>query len=73
MLAAGLSPVHAQEARRLYDAKCLRCHKSYDPRAYSGRQWDSWMSKMSRKARLDTGQQDLLVRYLRAVRSTPSD
>ena len=70
-LAAGLSPARAQEGRRLYDAKCLRCHKSYDPHSYSGPQWDSWMTKMSRKAHLDPWQQDLLLRYLGAVRSTP--
>ena len=71
-LAVGLSPASAQEARKLHDTKCLRCHKSYDPHAYSGPQWDSWMTKMSRKAHLDTGQEELLVRYLRAVRATPS-
>ena len=68
---AGLNPASAQEGRKLYDAKCLRCHKSYDPHAYTGPQWDAWMNKMSRKAHLDTGQQDLLVRFLEAVRSTP--
>ena len=70
-VAAGLNAERAQEAHKLYDAKCLRCHKSYDPHAYSGPQWDVWMTKMTRKAHLEPGQRDLLLRYLGAVRSTP--
>src|SRR5215467_2420045 len=58
------------EASNLHTAKCLRCHKPYDPRSYSESQWQTWMSKMSRKARLDTAQEDLLSRYLKAVRDT---
>ena len=69
---AGLKAGQIEEASKLYTAKCLRCHKSYDPRSYSDKQWQTWMSKMSRKAHLDSGQQDLLTRYLRAVRDTPA-
>ena len=70
--AAGLKPAQIDEASRLYTSKCLRCHKGYDPRSYSDSQWQTWMSRMSRKARLDSGQQDLLTRYLKAVRDTPA-
>jgi hypothetical protein len=70
--AAGLKPAQIDEAANLYTAKCLRCHKSYDPRAYTDKQWQTWMSKMSRKARLDSAQQDLLGRYLKAVRDIPA-
>jgi hypothetical protein len=68
--AAGLSEAQITEAGKLYTEKCMRCHKSYDPRAYTGPQWQSWMSKMSRKAHLDSEQRDLLGRYLGAVRAT---
>src|SRR6516165_9512924 len=36
--AAGLKPAQIDEAANLYTAKCLRCHKSYDPRAYTDKQ-----------------------------------
>jgi hypothetical protein len=68
--AVGLTDVQADEARNLYSAKCIRCHKSYDPHAYTDTQWQSWMTKMSRKAHLDAQQKDLLGRYLQAVRAT---
>lgn len=68
--AVGLTASQSDEALKLYGAKCMRCHKSYDPRAYTSAQWDTWMSKMSHKAHLDAQQQDLLVRYLQAVRTT---
>ncbi len=67
----GLTPIQASTALKVYNSKCTRCHKSYDPHAYTIPQWESWMSKMSRKAHLDAEQQGLLVRYLQAVRATP--
>ena len=68
--AEGLSTLQTDAALKLYTAKCIRCHKSYDPHAYTGPQWQTWMSKMSRKAHLDSEQQDLLARYLQAVRAS---
>lgn len=68
----GLKSAQVEEASKLYSKKCLRCHKSYDPRMYSDKQWQTWMSKMNRKAHLDSVQQDLLGRYLKAVRETPA-
>lgn len=67
--AAGLSPEQTNAAVQLYTAKCLRCHKAYDPTAYSEAQWRSWMGKMSQKARLTPEQSDLLSRYLDAYRA----
>lgn len=70
--AAGLTAGRAGEARKLYTAKCIRCHKAYDPRAYTDTQWTAWMSKMSGKAHLDSAQRELLSRYLEAVRTSPA-
>jgi len=67
--AAGFSPQQASEALHLYTAKCIRCHKSYDPTPYTDAQWSVWMTKMSRKAHLDPTQQEELVRYLQAFRA----
>ena len=64
-----LAPEEARQAGRLYQAKCVRCHKSYDPSAYGETEWRSWMSKMSRKAKLKPSQEDLLSRFLDQVRA----
>ena len=66
---AGLSLKEATEAQKLYATKCMRCHKSYDPGSYSQPQWESWMTKMRKKARLASEQDALLSRYLAAYRS----
>jgi Dihaem cytochrome c len=67
--AAGLLAREVSDATHLYVAKCMRCHKSYNPAEYSDAEWHSWMTKMSRKARLKPGQQELLSRYLEAFRA----
>jgi mono/diheme cytochrome c family protein len=51
-------------ARKLYLGKCARCHKLYDPARYSEKQWQVWMEKMSRKARLQPDQTGLVARYI---------
>ena len=67
--ASGFTPRQASEALKLYTAKCIRCHKSYDPTPYSDTQWRVWMSKMGRKAKLSPGQEEQLSRYLQAFRA----
>lgn len=65
-------PLSAREignARNLYQMKCAKCHKFYDPAAYSEREWRSWMGKMSKKARLKPAQEQLLSTYLDALRT----
>ncbi len=66
--AAGFSPDQVNGAMKLYTAKCVRCHKSYEPTAYNDAEWSTWMRKMSKKAKLTPDQDDLLSRYLEAVR-----
>jgi len=67
--AAGLSAAEAKDASKLYTTKCMRCHKSYEPAAYSQAQWDSWMAKMQKKAKLTPEQSSLLCQYLQAYRA----
>jgi len=57
---------------KLYNAKCARCHRFYHPANYSEAEWNSWMTRMSRKAHLKPDQQELLSRYLLTFRSTPA-
>jgi hypothetical protein len=52
------------KASRLYNTRCIACHRLYDPIAYSDDEWKLWMARMSRKARLDPNQEKLLDRYL---------
>ena len=66
---AGLSSSEVNDANRLYTSKCMRCHKSYEPAAYSQPDWNSWMIKMRKKAHLGSEQDQLLSRYLDAYRS----
>ena len=53
-----------QIARKLYIAKCAKCHKFYDPAKYSDVEWQTWMRKMSRKSKLSPEQQELLSSYI---------
>jgi hypothetical protein len=51
-------------ARKLYVSKCAKCHKFYDPAKYSEADWQMWMSKMSKKAKLNSTQEQMLSHYL---------
>ena len=70
---AGLSAAEIVTARKLAALKCARCHKFYDPTNYSHAEWRSWMTKMSRKARLKPEQDELLSRFLEVVRTAPRE
>ena len=65
---ATLPPEQVTEARHLYLNKCARCHKFYNPGVYSEAEWQTWMHKMSRKAKLTPAQEDLLAKYLETFR-----
>ena len=62
--AADLSIQERKAAKDLYDIKCAKCHKFYEPADYSQKDWDDWMKKMSRKSKLKPAQEELLTRYL---------
>src|SRR5262249_5512286 len=51
-------------AKRLYVARCARCHKFYDPAKYSDEEWRKWMTKMSKKSKLTPEQSEILSRYI---------
>lgn len=71
--AAGFSEEEARLAASLCDVKCVRCHKFYSPADYAEPEWNTWMTKMSRKARLKPDQEKLLARYLGALRTEGGD
>ncbi|MBU6398759.1 MAG: hypothetical protein KGS61_00440 [Verrucomicrobia bacterium] len=66
--AAGLGEDEIAAATTLCKAKCLKCHKFYGPDEYNDAEWNHWMVKMSKKARLKPDQQELLTRFLNAFR-----
>lgn len=66
---ADISRADERRARELYAVKCANCHRFYSPANYTDAEWSLWMGKMSRKARLEPDQEELLRRYLDAFRS----
>ena len=66
--ASGLTALQVSDATALYVAKCAKCHNFYYPAEYSTYDWEVWMRKMSRKARLKPEQEKLLRQYLGAFR-----
>lgn len=50
--------------QKTYVAKCAKCHKFYDPAKYSEADWQMWMAKMSKKAKLKPQQEQELSRYI---------
>ena len=66
--AADLSDKETKAARKLYLSKCAKCHKLYDPANYADSEWQTWMGKMTKKARLKPAQAELLSRYLEVIR-----
>ena len=66
--AAEMSQQELTAARTVYVAKCAKCHKLHDPTGYTDSEWESWMAKMVKKARLKKDQTELLSRYLDTLR-----
>ncbi len=67
--ADALTSSELKDGRKLYVTKCARCHKFYDPAKYPEAEWNSWMEKMSKKAKLKPDQKELLARYLNTFRT----
>ncbi|OHE79874.1 MAG: hypothetical protein A2107_07940 [Verrucomicrobia bacterium GWF2_62_7] len=58
----------APPGKKLYEAKCLRCHKEIDPTIYEDMTWKRLLWKMKDKARLDNEEYGDLSDYLKGVR-----
>ena len=55
--------------RKVYTGKCARCHKLFEPGKYDDKTWDSWMTKMREKAKLNDLQYQQLATYLQTLRT----
>ena len=69
----GLSVDEVNKGAKLFVGKCARCHPLYDPRPYTNTEFNHWMMKMGKEARLKPAQEDLLERYLGAFRGSPTN
>jgi hypothetical protein len=67
--AGDLTKKQRTAAKKLYDSKCAKCHRFYEPRDYSQEEWQLWMSKMSKKAKLNPAQGTLLNEFLDEYRA----
>jgi hypothetical protein len=69
--AKDVPPDDKSAGHTIYVAKCAKCHKFYDPAKYSESDWEMWMAKMSRKAKLKPEQETELSRYITENLRTP--
>ena len=67
ILAAFVPSARAGDAE-FYAAKCAKCHKLYDAADYDDTQWDGWMAKMRKKARLNDKNYERIARYAATLR-----
>lgn len=66
---ADLPSSDLKAAQKLDVAKCSKCHKRYQPSAYTQVDWELWLDKMGRKSKLKPEQTDLLKRYPELLRT----
>jgi hypothetical protein len=55
--------------RDLFVAKCGKCHDHANLMLIEDRRWPEIMKRMGKKAKLETGQADLVLEYILAVRA----
>jgi hypothetical protein len=48
----------------LYTGKCGRCHELYKPGDYTEDEWEDILPKMSRKAKITKGEEELIRRFV---------
>ena len=68
LTAARVSADDLVTGKKVYTAKCARCHKFYDPTAYDDTKWNEWMQKMKLKAKLNDAQYQQLTKYVTTLR-----
>jgi nitrate/TMAO reductase-like tetraheme cytochrome c subunit len=68
--ASELSEKEFKEAKKIYLAKCAKCHEFYSPADYSKSDWNAWMVKMRKKSKLKPEQFDLVQRYTETLRQS---
>jgi len=52
------------QGKIIYEGKCGRCHKLYDPTSFSAEEWKPIVTRMQPKAKITDEQKDLVYAYL---------
>jgi hypothetical protein len=55
-----------KEGKKLYKAKCQKCHQLHKPREYKLEQWKENLDEMKDKAELTKNEYELILTYLSA-------
>jgi cytochrome c5 len=50
--------------RKIYIKKCSSCHTLILPGKYDPAQWKTWITKMEERAKLDEGENNLILKYM---------
>lgn len=58
-----LTPEQVQ-GKDLFETRCVKCHKLYDPKKFSQEAWKPVLAKMQKKAHLDDVQIASIANYI---------
>ncbi|HEY5909438.1 MAG TPA: hypothetical protein VJA21_02410 [Verrucomicrobiae bacterium] len=61
---AEIAPDPTEVGRKLYQNRCAKCHQMYDPAKYTDTQWQTWMTKMGKKAKLRPAEKQMVLQYV---------
>lgn len=52
------------QGRRLYVNNCASCHSLYSPERYSANEWQTYVNRMQKKAKINDAQKENILKYL---------
>ncbi|HVM90071.1 MAG TPA: hypothetical protein VMT76_17925 [Puia sp.] len=52
------------QGKAIYEANCNKCHRYKAPQTKSEKKWNKVIPKMAKKAKLDSAQQQLVLKYV---------
>ncbi len=58
---------------KLYIHKCGNCHFLYRPSKFSNEKWEAKLPEMSVKAKITTGEKNLILAYILTIKKIQSD
>ena len=50
--------------KTIYESKCGKCHKLFEPKKFNAAQWTKWVDRMAPKAKLTPEEKELVYNYL---------
>jgi len=53
-----------KSGRKAYIKKCSSCHHLIKPEKFTAEEWQSWVDKMEKIAKLDEGEKGLILNYV---------